>query len=88
MATVIRNCTCPACGHERAEVREGKKGATSIYCQECGFQGLAKSPKASAALREGGARRKDAPGAPAAGAPAGAGAKGAADPFAKFVDGG
>lgn len=51
MATVIATRDCPACGFDRAEVREGKKGATSIYCPECGFQGLAKSPKASAALR-------------------------------------
>lgn len=42
---------CPSCDHKRAEVREGKNGAASIFCPECGSQTLAKSPKASAALR-------------------------------------
>ena len=55
MATVLSVRACPACNHARAEVREGKRGSASIYCPECGFQGLGKTPKASAALRGGAA---------------------------------
>lgn len=62
MATVIGTQACAACDNPRAEVREGKKGATSIYCPECGFQGLAKSPRASAALRARHATQRDEPG--------------------------
>jgi len=48
---VLGMVQCPSCDHPRAEVREGKNGAASIFCPECGSQTLAKSPKASAALR-------------------------------------
>ncbi len=48
---VLGMVECPSCDHKRAEVREGKNGAASIFCPECGSQTLAKSPKASAALR-------------------------------------
>ncbi len=51
MATVIGQVECPACGHPKAEVREGKAGAATIYCGECKSQTWAKSPKASSGLR-------------------------------------
>lgn len=62
---------CPSCDHKRAEVREGKNGAASIFCPECGSQTLAKSPKASAALRSRVVKtRSPAAAAPASGTPA------------------
>lgn len=83
MATVIATRSCPACDFERAEVREGKKGATSIYCPECGFQGLAKSPKASAALRARHERQADEPSGEAKLAPK----SGGEDDFDAFIGG-
>ena len=83
MATVIATRSCPACDFERAEVREGKKGATSIYCPECGFQGLAKSPKASAALRA----RHERAAEPGADKPADQGKPAPDDDFGAFVGG-
>lgn len=56
MPTVLGKKTCPACSHPNAELRESKAGGTTIYCPECKFQGFARSPKASSALRgQGGA---------------------------------
>lgn len=50
MATVIGKRECPACEGE-LEVREAKAGAVTLYCPHCKFQGFAKTPKSSSALR-------------------------------------
>jgi hypothetical protein len=60
---------CPACD-EKAEVREAKGGQSTLYCKSCGFQGFARTPKASGGLRD---RAKGGGGEPPKPPPAGGG---------------
>lgn len=41
---------CPACDAPM-RVTEAKRGGLTTYCEGCGYQGFAKTPKAAAGLR-------------------------------------
>lgn len=49
----IGHITCPSCDHPDAAVRQAntKKSFAYVMCEECGYQGFARDPRADANLR-------------------------------------
>jgi hypothetical protein len=48
---VLGTCTCPNCGYDKAQVREDSRGFAYIKCDECDYQGFARSRRGDEKMR-------------------------------------
>ena len=48
---VIGHVKCTTCEHDPAFVKETKRGFVMIYCDACGQQSFARTPKSDKAIR-------------------------------------
>jgi hypothetical protein len=46
-----KQISCPVCDASDLKVKEGARGGLSMSCGKCGYQGFARTPKASEAMR-------------------------------------
>lgn len=49
---ILGTTDCPNCGYKKAQVRQDKRGKLYVVCDECDYQGFARSSRSTEHLRK------------------------------------